>query len=124
MANVIHIKEENNRLEFCGTYSPVVCGNTNYFVIFQFSEDWQQINTKTAIFIADGKRKSMKFDGNVLKLPAFVDSSYFELLVCAKGDGEFYATTPLKIRLEPLPIGDLIMKYFGETQEKPLKKKA
>ena len=114
MANVINIKEENNRLSFANTYSPVVCGNTNYFVLFEFSEEWQRAYHKTAIFIADGKRKSMKFEGNILKLPAFFNSTYFELMVCAKEDGELYLTTPIRIRLEPTPLGDLIKKYFGE----------
>ena len=115
MAIVINIKEENNRLSFADTYSPVVCGNTNYFVLFEFSEEWQRAYKKTAIFIAEGKRKSLKFEGNVLRLPAFFNAPYFELLVCAKEDDELYTTTPIKIRLEPSPIGDLIKKYFGEN---------
>lgn len=115
MANVINIREENNRLSFCDTYSPVVCGNTNYFVLFQFSEEWQRAYYKTAVFIAEGKRKSMKFEGNILKLPAFFNAPYFELLVCAKEDDEYFTTTPIKIRLEPTPIADLIKKYFGDS---------
>ena len=107
MANIIHIREEKNRLWFDGTYTPIVCGNTNYFVLFDFSEDWLQFHNKTAVFVIGDKRKQLKFEGNVLKLPLFPNAPYVEMLVFAKDDEECISTTAIKIRLEPTPIGQM-----------------
>lgn len=107
MTNTIHICEEQNRLFFEGTYTPIVCGNSNYFVLFNFSEDWMRFHNKTAVFIIGDKRKQLKFEGNILKLPLFPNAPYVEMLVFAKDADEYASTTAIKIRLEPTPIGQM-----------------
>lgn len=108
MANYIKIKEDGNRLEFSETYKPVVCGNSNYFVIFDFSEEWFNCDEKTAVFIIGDKKKMKKFRGHVLQLPVFPNAPYVSLLVHTKKDDEYFTTSAIKIRLEPTPIGDLL----------------
>lgn len=108
MANIINIIEHQNRLLFEDNYTPVVCGNSNYFVVFNFSEEWSRCYQKKAIFVVGDRQKQMNFEGNVLKLPAFPNAPYFELLVYANQDNEHFSTTSIKIRLEPTPIGNLI----------------
>lgn len=114
MANVIHLREEENRLVFDGMYTPVVCGNSNYYVMFDFSEEWENCHNKVAVFVIGDRKKQMKFEGNILRLPAFPNAPYFELLVYAKDDDELFSTTAIKIRLEPTPIGNLIKFKFGD----------
>lgn len=108
MANVIRIKEEGNRLSFVESYSPVVCGNSNYYVVFDFSEEWAVCHNKTAIFIIGDQQKMLKFEGNILRLPAFPNASAVVLLVHAKNDDELFSTTSIKIRLEPTPICNML----------------
>ena len=113
MANMIQISEQNNRLFFDGNYTPVVCGNSNYYICFNFSEEWLACYHKTAVFVIGDRKKQMNFEGHLLKLPAFPNAPYFELLVYAKDGDDFYSTTAIKIRLEPTPIGNLIKFKFG-----------
>ena len=35
---------ENNRLDFASTNSPIVCGNSNYYLRFIFSDAWKKAN--------------------------------------------------------------------------------
>lgn len=114
MSNIIYIEEKNNRLDFEDTYTPVVCGNSNYYIKFKFSSDWLNHYQKTAVFIVDGVSKQMKFEGNLLRLPAFPNASSFQLMIYVKDDNELYSTTALKIRLEPTPIGHLIKFNFRD----------
>lgn len=114
MSNIIYLEERNNRLDFESTYTPVVCGNSNYYVKFEFSSDWLSYYKKTAVFVVNGIRKQMQFEGNLLRLPAFPNASSFELMVYVKDGDELYSTTAIKIRLEPTPIGNLVKFKFGE----------
>ena len=112
--NMIQITEQENRLYFDGNYTPVVCGNSNYFVKFDFSPEWARCYHKTAVFVVGDRKKQMKFEGNLLQLPAFPNASHFELMVYAEDENEFYSTTAIRIRLEPTPIGNLIKFKFGD----------
>ena len=112
MANLILINEKNNRLYFDGTYTPVVCGNSNYFISFEFSEELARCYHKTAVFVVGDRKKQMEFEGHILKLPIFPNAPYFELMVFAKDGDELYSTTAIKIRLEPTPIGNMIKFKF------------
>jgi hypothetical protein len=115
MSNIIYIEEKHNRLDFADTYTPVVCGNSNYYVKFKFSSDWLGCYKKTAVFIVDGVSKQMPFEGDLLRLPAFPNASCFQLMLYVKDDNdELYSTTALKIRLEPTPIGHLVKFKFRD----------
>ncbi|MBP3582181.1 MAG: hypothetical protein J6J33_05450 [Clostridia bacterium] len=102
MANMIFLKEQENRLFFDGTYTPVVCANSNYYVHIEFSDEWARCHNKVAVFVIGDRKKQMKFEGNIIRLPAFPNAPFFELLVYAKDDDELFSTTALKIRLEPI----------------------
>lgn len=112
--NMIEITEEENRLYFDGTYTPVVCGNSNYFVKFYFSDEWARCYKKKAVFVVGDRKKQMEFEGSLLQLPAFPNASSFELMVFAEDGDEIYSTTAIRIRLEPTPIGNLIKFKFGD----------
>lgn len=114
MANIINLKEIENRLYFDGTYTPIVCGNSNYYVQIQFSDEWNRCYFKTAVFVVGEKKKQMKFEGSLLRLPAFPNAPSFEMLVYAKDEDAIYSTTAIKIRLEPTPIGNLLDFQFED----------
>lgn len=116
MANVIHLREQENRLNFDSTYTPVVCGNSNYYVIIDFSEEWSKCHNKVAVFVVGDRKKQMRFEGKMLRLPAFPNAPYFEMLVYARDNDELYSTTAIKIRLEPTPIGGMVKIKFNDSQ--------
>lgn len=101
MTNVINIKEEKNRLSLVGTYTPVVAGNSNYYLSFSFSEEWQKCNRKTAIFVVEGKKIAVEFEGVECKVPVLPNAPcFFVALVSADNETEQLATTSLRLRLE------------------------
>ena len=100
MANIIEIIEQNNRLDFVSTYTPIVCGNSNYVLKFTLSSAWQNANKKAAVFVVDGKRQVVDFDENECKVP-ILPNAEFVFVSLVSGDGENQLiTTPIRIRLE------------------------
>ena len=65
----LKIQETNNTLKFKEHCEPVVCGNSNYTVEFEFGEDWQSVNSKVAVLDLAGLKTAINFDGNILALP-------------------------------------------------------
>lgn len=102
MINVINIKEEKNRLSLVDTYTPVVAGNSTYYLSFTFSEEWQKCNKKTAIFMVEGKKIVVEFEGTDCKVPVLPNiSCFYVALVSAENENEQLSTTGIRIRVEP-----------------------
>lgn len=108
MENIIYICEEKNRLDFCETYSPIVCGNTNYYLVFNFSSEWEQITHKTAVLVVGERVKQLQFDGRICQLPAMPNAPFAMIYLHAKKDEMMFSTTGLKIRLEPTKVAEYI----------------
>lgn len=105
----IKIKEEKNRLDFEDYYSPIVCGNSNYCLEFNFDEAWSACTSKTAIFVVDGKKAIVKFEGNTLPVPEMPNAPF--LIVSLQGfvnEDCVLNTTGLKIAMQESPgLSDL-----------------
>ena len=100
MANIIEIIEQNNRLDFASTYSPIVCGNSNYYLRFIFSDAWKKANKKAAIFVVDAQKQVVDFDGDECRVPILPNGAFvFVSLVSGDGENQL-VTTPIRIRLE------------------------
>ena len=56
MSNIINIKERANKLFVEDNTAPVVCGNTNYVIQFDFDNDWSAVTNKLATFEILGKK--------------------------------------------------------------------
>lgn len=111
MANIIKITESANRLEFTGTYTPIVCGNSNYYLQFVFDDIWKNCNRKTAVFTVEDKRAYVDFEGNEVKVPVLPNAPCVHVsLITGEGD-EQMSTTPLKIRLEPSALGGNLSEF-------------
>lgn len=70
----------------------LVGGNNDYDVVFDFDEDWQDLNAKTAIFVFDNENPVyVPFDGNVCEGVAINDAT-----MCLIGvfSGDLRTTTP------------------------------
>jgi len=119
MTNIINITEKNNRLEFSDSYTPIVCGNSNYVLKFSFSEQWQKCNKKAAIFIVDGNKLTVDFNGDECQVPVMPNASFVQVSLVS-GDGEIeLATTSLKIRLEPTVASGDFSEYNQLTNYLP-----
>lgn len=71
-----------------------VCGNSDYFVVFDFDDEWQDINYKTARFIVNGKPIDVVIEGNVCRVPVLLDAHCFFVGVFA---GDLRTTTSARI---------------------------
>ena len=106
MANIIKIKEFANKLSY--DYKiPIVCGNTNYEIEFDFSEAWASVEKKTAIFLINGKKMFVEFTGNRCKMPSFPNSYFCMLMLTASpGGGEYFNTNELVLNLTYNELGN------------------
>lgn len=106
MTNLINLIERQNRLDFETTYSPVVCGNSNYYLNFKFGEAFSACANKTAVFVIEGKKILQNFEGNVCRVPVLPNCTGFLVAVYSAADAEEQlSTTFLKVRAEPSVLG-------------------
>lgn len=108
MANTIHITERENRLFIEDLYTPIVCGNSNYELVFHFtSEEWKNASQKTALFLVDEKRTLEVFEGNICTVPVLPNGAYVMVsLMSANSQEEQIVTTKIRLRLEPNPFSE------------------
>lgn len=75
----------------------IVCGNSDYKILFDFDEEWNDYKYKTARFKINAEYIDVVFEGNVCDAPPLYDS-----LICTVGvfAGDIATTTPAVIILE------------------------
>lgn len=104
---IIKITEKDNRLSFEENYTPVVCGNSNYVLKFTFDSTWEKCNRKTAIFVVEGKKFAVDFEGNSVAVPALPNAPYFHVALSSSANGETsLLTTAIRVRLEPTILAE------------------
>lgn len=114
MANIINIKEQNNILMFKEEPIKIVCGNTNYYLNFEFSEDWQMQATKIAVFVVDGVKTTVEFEGNECNMPALPNAACcFMYVISGSETGESLVSSSLKFALIPSTDGALESDFEG-----------
>ena len=67
-----------------------VCGNSDYVIVFNFDEEWNEYNTKTARFKYGGSYTDVVFTGNECPMPVMQDVYNVEIGVFA---GDLHTTT-------------------------------
>lgn len=60
-----------------------VCGNSDYTIKFDFDDEWEGFNEKTARFVYNGQFTEMIFSGNVCPVPIISNTYAFEVGVYA-----------------------------------------
>lgn len=68
-----------------------VCGNSDYAVAFDFDEEWEEYDSKTARFSYDGAYIDVVFQGNECPIPVLSNVYWFKVGVFA---GDLRTTTP------------------------------
>lgn len=71
-----------------------VCGNSDYVVNFDFDEEWDAYETKTARFAYNGKSIDVIFDGAQCAVPVITNAYFFLVGVFA---GNLHTTTPVRV---------------------------
>ena len=84
--------------------SPIIVGkNKDYIVRFDFDEDWDKYDTKTARFSQDGECQDIIFAGNECSMPALDGGKVVEVGVYA---GDISTTTPAYLKVQKSIIDD------------------
>lgn len=69
----------------------VVCGNSDYTIVFNFDAEWNAYESKTARFVWNGQYEDVAFNGNSVNMPIINGTLYVAIGVYA---GELHTTTP------------------------------
>lgn len=72
----------------------IVCGNSDYCIVFNFDEEWSGVASKTARFVWNGQYYDQVFTGNTCTVPIITNADSVEVGVYA---GNLRTTTPAKI---------------------------
>ena len=101
----LKIIEKNNIIDFKEQYAPIVCGNSNYTLEFEFGDDWQNVTNKIAVLDLAGVKTAIDFVENTLNLPpidAPASSKVIELyLMSAETEKSTLITNKMEIKIEP-----------------------
>ena len=73
----------------------IICGNSDFTVIFEFDDEWDDYPTKTARFSYEGKYQDVVFEGNECPIPFIIGTKYIDIGVFA---GEWISSTPARVR--------------------------
>jgi hypothetical protein len=91
-----------NKIAVAPAGTKIVCGNSDYRLIFDFDSRWAAEKTKTVRFVWNSKgrtyHKDVPMDGDTLNMP--VISNTLAVLVGVYA-GNLRTTTPVKIHCEP-----------------------
>lgn len=112
----LKIYEENNNLIFKENYAPIVCGNSNYEITFEFGSDWQSVNNKTAIIVANGQKTAIDFSGSTLTLPAIPNCNNFMLIIFpSEGETTRLVSSPIEIAATPTSYAESLPEFAPLT---------
>lgn len=93
MDKIINIKVRN-RIAIADPGQCIICGNEDYTAVFEFDDEWNGIETKTARFYRKNNFTDVIFTGNEVVIPEMVNVSNVKIGVFA-GD---MTTTPAVVR--------------------------
>ena len=90
----LHIAVDNKVATYLQRDGEIVCGNSDYQIVFTFDADWDAYDTKTARFIWNGKHMDVPFTGNECQVPIIKNTDEVKVGVYA---GDIFTTTPATI---------------------------
>lgn len=71
-----------------------ICGNSDFIVVFDFDEEWDAFNVKTARFRYNGTYQDVVFEGNRCEMPRIENTHVIQVGVFA---GNLHTTTPAEV---------------------------
>jgi hypothetical protein len=95
MSQIIKIQIQNKVATPISTV-PIVCGNADYKIEFEFDEEWEKYEVKTGTFLVRDKTIKQVFTGNVCDVPVLQNTLLVEVGVFAGtiDDGTLSTSTP------------------------------
>jgi hypothetical protein len=92
-----------DKIATCLTKTPVVCGNSDYVIDFEFDEEWSTHDLKTAIFVVNGQSTEQVFTGNVCEMPVFQNTlmAWVGVFAGTINDGTLSTSTPALVHCKP-----------------------
>lgn len=93
MPKIINIKIRD-KIALAVDQTEYICGNSDFTVIFDFDEEWNEFATKTARFVYNGKFIDVVFQGNQCQIPIINDTCKIAVGVYA---GNLRTTTQASI---------------------------
>lgn len=88
----------DKKIATCLTELPVVCGNSDYEVVFEFDKEWGEHSIKTARFRTNGEYTDVVFEGNICNMPIISNAKIVWIGVFA---GELSTSTPAIVHCKP-----------------------
>lgn len=80
-----------------------VCGNSDYRLVFDFDDEWEGYDVKTACFVVNGKPIHYPFEGNICPVPVLMDAFCFFVGVFS---GNLRTTTSARITARKSCLGN------------------
>lgn len=81
--NHLHINVVNKVASYQKRDGAIVCGNSDYQILFTFDSEWEAYAEKTARFIVNGTFTDVDFQGNTCPVPIIRNASQMEVGVYA-----------------------------------------
>lgn len=99
---IIQLKEEFNHLKRVEQNDLIVCGNKNYSISIDFSNDWSNIQNKIAVFVIGSKKTAVEFSGDTFAIPALPNANHAKLIIMsAESESEAKVTSTFELNLKP-----------------------
>lgn len=95
----IHVTVREKIAEVSGA-PEIVCGNSDYTVVFDFDSEWNLYDQKTAHFVwrdlltGENRHDDILFDGNAVTIPAIYNT---DMLLIGAYAGDIRTTTSAKV---------------------------
>ena len=93
----LHIVVNNKIATYLTRDGNIVCGNSDYRIVFTFDTEWDEYDGKVARFIWNEKYLDVAFNGNTVVVPMITRALHLKVGVYA---GELCTTTPAVIDCE------------------------
>ena len=101
----LNIDEKNNILSTKSDNPPIICGNSNYCIKFNFDKDWSQVNGKLLLILINGEKTFVEFSGDTVVLPALPNANLMYLvLISAETESQKLITSSISINLKPTTL--------------------
>jgi hypothetical protein len=94
----IHVSVQNKIARAARCDGSIVCGNTDYEIVFSFDAEWDAFEEKTARFLYDNGYLDIPFRGASCPVPYMINATSVEVGVYA---GELHTTTAAVIPCRP-----------------------
>lgn len=90
----LHVVVNNKIATYLTRDGNIVCGNSDYVIVFAFDSEWEEYTDKVARFIWNDKFIDVLFTGNTVAVPVLTHTKALKVGVYA---GELRTTTPAEI---------------------------